>query len=310
MTLTRNQQSNIQPSAMELPKCNVCNKPAPAICAICKSSYYCSIACLQDEFRFHEPFCRQFANITSASPRPAAKDIEVSGAEGPRTKVTKPSSILRLGLLFAVDCTSPQYVWIKCHQTVHKGNVDENPELGGVLGDSVVVREQNMISYYPQKDHVVEICFRSQFLSDGSKPNKCISNLWAGKYEKHDWRGPVPVLHYVYNTEGSEAFGGFYEDVSPEDGRMAYVYLSKHDLHRFLSGTTQPNTWATTSSSPAKQKGVVINCAGYQKLSKKPKVSHPEREVAVTTGFSTAKPSFQKLPREAIYCLTIIIFCT
>lgn len=255
---------------MPVQECVVCDKLSTIACVECKTSRYCSTTCLSKDRPIHRLFCSQFATFVATTPRPASKaicrDTALDGEEG---------IIYRRGLLFPVDSKDPQYVWVRCKQTFHTsdGRISEEADLGEFLG-SRLDKIETKTNRGVEMDHTVAVWYRDEYLVDGSKPNKCIAAL--SSVYKRDWRGPVVAMSNVGDENHSEDRLGYYQDIDPEDGRVAQLIFVTCGPSLDQNLADQFERMMPTSKSPETVKGVMISCNGDQHFLKKCKVrSHP-----------------------------------
>lgn len=183
------------------------------------------------------------------------------------------------GLLFPVDSKVPQYIWVKCNQTFDaaEGSISEEADLGEWLGPHVGAHVTNRNPGRAKMEHSIYLWHRSDFFFDGSMPNKCIEALSSQGHKRTEWRGPVVALRFSGDGEdGDEEPLASYEDIAPEDGRVA--------LDVFVTNTRQAEKnlveyfgkmSLSTTSFPETLKGVMISCNGDQHFLKK-KVRKPE----------------------------------
>lgn len=102
-------------------------------------------------------------------------------------------------MIFPVDSDRPRLIQVNVLGVVHEsGVIDWQPVLSQLLG-----ADASEIASLPVSSGVggeplrfpLQVFFRSNFLSDGSRPNYSIDSLTHGK-SRHDWRGPIVALKY------------------------------------------------------------------------------------------------------------------
>jgi hypothetical protein len=180
-------------------------------------------------------------------------------------------------------------VWVTYHQTIYGNNVDENVDEFDTLSAGRIE--------ITKEDSIIEFWFQEK-VGGGTKSDfRTVSTL--DEFNKRDRKTPILALRYRYNVGTSESFGGVYQDMTPRDCVFAQKWLATNNPSVSDPNTEVSNGDRETSSSPNEIQGVIINCLGFQKLLKKPKVSLSSREVReIDTNFlaisSTSKSKYPK----------------
>ncbi|CAH0396254.1 unnamed protein product [Bemisia tabaci] len=206
--------------------CIVCQKGNSKLCGQCQGVSYCSRACQVKEWRAHKLFCKEYSNF-KATKRPSQKHF--------------------LAILFPVNDSEPKGVWVK------KGEF-YTPDVKSLLGGNTPIG-RSPIQFNPvvnrQLTDSIYICYRDEFLFDGSEPNKCIASITAlrpGAYTQ--WLGPIV------------AYGMVGHAMDPRVIRDLTMADFKHITDYFIS-----YRYGTQVSLV---KGVRINCDGDRELCKRP----------------------------------------
>jgi hypothetical protein len=101
-------------------------------------------------------------------------------------------------MLFPIDGERPKLIPVNLRGMVHEGGVvDWQPVLDAVLGPDAQVASM-IISTGVGGEALrfpLQVFFRSNFLSDGSRINRSVEALTYGK-ARHSWRGPIVALKY------------------------------------------------------------------------------------------------------------------
>lgn len=212
--------------------CAVCGKGNARRCNKCKSACYCSKACQRIDWPTHRLLCAEFATFDLA---------------------TRPSKEHMRAVFFPPDEAKPRIIWLNCPWQY--GGY-QSGEVEAFIGDSLpritpITHDPFLGKKLPDQ---VQICFRDDFLLDGSDPNKSIAAITSTRFGRyHDWRGPI----LAYSMLGSDMNPRKYKDLELEDFR--------HIANYFLSYLYEP----LPSSELPKVKGVRINCLGDEKISKR-----------------------------------------
>ncbi|KAG9128140.1 hypothetical protein FRC07_004482 [Ceratobasidium sp. 392] len=102
------------------------------------------------------------------------------------------------GMLFPVDSDRPRLIQINILGVVHQsGVIDWQPVLSQLLGDDTDVASLPVSTGVGGEAlrFPLQVFFRANFLTDGSRTNHSIDSLTYGK-SRHEWRGPVIALKY------------------------------------------------------------------------------------------------------------------
>jgi hypothetical protein len=166
-------------------KCELCNRVGDKICSKCHSVGYCSRECqLADWSSTHKFFC-----ATLPFPSRETGDQTVYGfllQEDGVIKIVNVKIIKTKKDLYEPDLTP---------HLDPNGTIKPDPN-----------KPPFGKNYLPKKpigsknfETTLQISYRTKFLNDGSRANKCIQKI-TGNKEHHDWRGPMLLLKLKIDT--------------------------------------------------------------------------------------------------------------
>ncbi|KAF8605846.1 hypothetical protein BDV93DRAFT_521207 [Ceratobasidium sp. AG-I] len=183
-----------------------CGSLCASWCSRCEDQWYCSAEHLAMDWPNHRTQCNpktgrssssgSSSSMTSSPPRQstvAPLALQVPSKPVQTTKATFH------GMIFPVDSDRPRLIQVTVLGVVHEsGVIDWQPVLSQLLG-----ADPSEIASLPVSSGVggeplrfpLQVFFRSNFLTDGSRSNYSIDSLTHGK-SRHDWRGPVVALKY------------------------------------------------------------------------------------------------------------------
>lgn len=157
-------------------KCSVCLKKTKNKCSKCNQTYYCSKECSQKELLIHKLVC-------DALPFPV--------------KINKPNKhVYAFHLPEKSEKIELVQVEIKKKYDEYDNDYFEVAKLECFLGN-----DTGGLSYMPRNPYnknrtmkdTLLICYRDNFLNDGSKTNKVVQKM-TNCLNPHDWRGPIVIM--------------------------------------------------------------------------------------------------------------------
>ncbi|KAH9213754.1 hypothetical protein DL95DRAFT_505104 [Leptodontidium sp. 2 PMI_412] len=151
--------SHPQSTKMTLNKCTICNKKTTTKCAKCKSAAYCSAECQKIDFPLHKLICCKLVYFTENNPRPADEYL----------------STHKLGILFPVESTSPELIWVK--NTITFEEVGSHWEVWPKLNKHIKCLTSPLVSVL--QDRNVEVYISDMCCVEGG-PNECLGHLLEG----------------------------------------------------------------------------------------------------------------------------------
>ncbi|KAN0080597.1 hypothetical protein V8E54_003801 [Elaphomyces granulatus] len=185
--------------------CLMCSATEAKSCLSCHSASYCSKKCQKEDWPLHKRLCKKIPTMAS----------------------TRPTASSRLAILFPVESTSPQLIWVNCPMTQlpDDENEFELPEVLPFLGPGqptpgCMICWKNDIRGVERLDHTVMAYIRDNGHNDGSTNNQSVAAC-AGQTPRL-WMGPVVVLNQV--GEADEPYS-VYQDVTLEDLRHIIDYF-------------------------------------------------------------------------------------
>jgi len=196
-------------SAMNCGACPVCNVKATKHCARCASVYYCSKEHQTEHWSYHKAECKKlrhpnevksFANIGLT---PAQKNSRIPKAIGSTFTVD--------AILFPTDEDIPRVVQLRFEVKSDEDmfgvpwHACDRSQIKEFLGDGLVDRRhigRMEAGGAPIPGGcTLELVFRDDFISDGSRLNRSVQNLTGGDMG-HNWRGNLLAYRNPAPTGG------------------------------------------------------------------------------------------------------------
>ncbi|KAJ8680544.1 hypothetical protein QAD02_016331 [Eretmocerus hayati] len=191
-----------------LKSCVLCDKSGARACSKCHSINYCSKACQLSDWNIHKQLCSTFATFDNSS---------------------RPSDQHTRAILFPVEDTKPQLVWVPWKWEDDDGIKWHCTDTSSFLklDKKHPCQSRSVVHYNPilqrALDDQIIITYRDEFLYDGSKVNMSIANASCGKSSKDlHWRGPV----IAYGKKGQSDI--FCRDLGMEDFRHIIDFLRSY----------------------------------------------------------------------------------
>ena len=186
--------------------CNLCWKESTKVCVKCKSVFYCSKMCQEEDWPGHKFFCIVSENIEKVlmKPRESTESSVVAVFLPEKSKQPQFVSVLYTKKIDddgEVSCEVDVDRFLNCGGKVFYDT--RNMQVNGRRGCRELKSE---LTFY----------FRDTFNFDGSTINECISTLTAHE-APGIWKGPVLVLKH--------AADGTPKDIQLSDGRDIVDYF-------------------------------------------------------------------------------------
>ena len=233
----------------ELEECVICANRPSTLAQCCDSVRYCSKICREVDKTGHDLLCEQLKTL------------------GPRLSLIHVRAIL-----FPQDEPQPRWIWVECEQEVEDdGERWELAQVKPFLGpDKPRVgrkyMQRNAKRGYYLTD-TVQLHFRDDFLSDGSRANRSLSAaLGQLGSMSYNWRGPVVANRAIGTSDMNQ-----HRDMTLMDLRQTLDFFMSYDDETVVpvenpmmvsrSATTQPPL-----QSAGHVWGVQVNCKGERQL--------------------------------------------
>lgn len=184
--------------------CCWCGSLCDLWCTRCENEWFCSEEHMRAAWPQHRQECvpkhrrapSSSSSMTTPSP-PMQSCIAPLELHTPSKPVQTAKATFH-GMLFPVDSDRPRLIQINILGVVHQsGVIDWQPLLSQLLGadtDLASMPVSTGVGGEPLR-FPLQVFFRANFLTDGSRTNQSINALTYGK-SRHEWRGPVIALKY------------------------------------------------------------------------------------------------------------------
>ncbi|BCS25411.1 zinc finger MYND domain-containing protein [Aspergillus puulaauensis] len=223
--------------------CVICNASSARLCLWCRSTWYCSIECLEEDFSTHKLLCQQ---ISSLPPRPSPEHVRA--------------------IFFPETARRPQLTWLKYESGVDNfdGTVWTKLLTNPYLGHDECKTKRLRIEQNPMRSRTFErgferrsseragYCITIVYRASG---NPCLNesiltSLSPSGVGESPLRGPVVAVR--------EHPGKLYENIALSDFRHIVDYLMNYVAPRQVSRIVT----APTTGPAAPLHGVKIRCYG------------------------------------------------
>jgi hypothetical protein len=231
--------------ATENTNCAACYNLGRLHCKGCDNIRYCSKDCQESDWPVHKLLCNTF------------KDFQ-----------DRPSPNARCGILFPTHGLKPKFIWLTSVALAHSGayceGIEEEEDLLKADHHNNV-EIWNYPEYIPiqwvhalarKLPHTIKLCFRGNFVYDGSLPNQSIAKIMHTA-PTYLWRGPMIAwgMHGVGRDPSRTV------DLDTTDLSMIVNYLLDY-------GDKSVDT--VNVHIPHKVQGVLVNCSAEMKIFDKP----------------------------------------
>lgn len=178
-----------------------CGSLCASWCSRCEDQWYCSPEHLAADWPRHRAECvpkSSWSSSSASTPSPSMQPCVAPMALQAPSRVIQTTKATFHGMVFPVDSERPKLIQVNLLGMVHEGGVvDWQPVLAPILGADAEIASM-IVSTGVGGEALrfpLQVFFRSNFLTDGSRSNRAIESLTHGK-SRHDWRGPIVALKY------------------------------------------------------------------------------------------------------------------